>query len=147
MNLRETLFGPCGRTAIVAVWLISSVGCSGSGLATVQGDVTFDGKIIEAGVIAFEPVDGAGATTGGKIEHGKYHLAGSSAVPPGEKTVRITASRKTGRQVPAGRLFPQGTLFDEVQSYIPASYNGQSTLRCQVVAGETNQHDFHLKSP
>jgi len=116
-------------------------------LATVQGEVTLDGEKIEEGVIAFEPVDGAGPTTGGKIEHGKYHLAGSSAVSLGEKTVRITASRKTGRKVKAGRLFPPGTLFDEVQSYIPASYNQQSTLRCQVVAGETNQHDFHLKSP
>jgi hypothetical protein len=35
---------------------------------------------------------------------------------------------------------------DEVESYIPAIYNTESTLACEVVAGGSSQIDFNLKS-
>ena len=153
MNSGKQLLGRCCALGLVAVWLAACVGC-GKGLATVEGTVTFDGQPVDNGSIVFEPADGAGPTAGGKIEQGKYHLAGEGGVTAGKKIVRITAVRKTGRQVEGGLSgaegaggpsAPAGTV-DEIEHFIPAIYNQQSTLTCEVVAGEANEHNFELKS-
>jgi hypothetical protein len=130
---------------LVLVWLAACVGC-GRGLATVEGTVTFDGQPVDKGTIVFEPADGAGPTAGGTIENGEYQLAEEAGVMPGEKTVRITAVRKTGRQIEEGPPAPPGKMVDEMESYIPDIYNQKSTLTCEVVAGQVNRHNFDLKS-
>src|SRR5215472_8383521 len=80
---------------------LTASGC-GSGKVPVNGSVLFAGKPVEEGMIAFEPADGKGPTTGGKIEEGRYELVGEAGAMPGQKIVRIVALRKTGRMVPAG---------------------------------------------
>jgi hypothetical protein len=126
-------------------WLASCAGC-GSGRVTVEGDVTFDGQPVPEGTIVFEPADRLGPTTGARIENGSYRLAGEAAAVPGKKLIRISAVRKTGRQIEAGSPSPPGTMVDEIESYIPAVYNDQSTLECEVTPGGVNRHDFPLKS-
>jgi len=121
------------------------VGC-GDGRVKVQGSVTFDGQPVEEGTIAFEPADGKGTSAGGTIKDGKYTLSGESAVQPGKKIVRINAVRKTGQKVEAGPPSPPGTMVEQVERYIPAKYNRQSTLTCEVTASGSNQHDFPLTS-
>lgn len=113
----------------------------------VEGTVSYDGKPVEEGTISFAPADGQGPTAGGPIQNGKYHLAGESGVAPGKKIVRITAVRKTGRQVEAGPPQPPGTMVDEVEFYIPDIYNTKSTLTCEITPGAVNQHHFELKPP
>lgn len=125
--------------------LWACAGC-GDGRVTVRGEVTFDGQPVEKGVIAFEPADGAGPMAGGEIRDGKYVLSGDSAVTPGEKIVRITGVRKTGRKVEAGPPEPPGTMVEELERYIPRQYNSQTTLTCEVTADGRNQHDFVLES-
>jgi hypothetical protein len=132
-----------GFLAVIALAVLA--GC-GSGRFPVHGDVTFGGKPVIEGTISFEPADGQGRATGGKIIDGKYELIGNTASQPGKKIVRIFASRKTGRKVPAGPWAPPGQTVDEVESYIPAIYNTESTLACEVVAGGSSQIDFNLKS-
>ena len=80
------------------------------------------------------------------IERGKYGLAGEGGLTPGKKTVRITAVRKTGRQVAAGLPSDLETMVDEVEQHIPPTYNEKSTLTREVVAGNVNQHNFDLES-
>lgn len=138
----------CWRlAAFVLGWFAVCAGC-GKSPTTVQGTVTFDGQPVANGSIVFEPADGAGPTAGGQIVQGKYQLAD---VAPGDKIVRITAIRETGRQVDSG-LQTAGTAtgpsapgqaVDEVEQFIPAIYNQDSTLTCEVVVG-ANQHDFDL---
>ncbi len=134
----------CVLVAVASCLLVFS-GCGGS-MTTVQGKVTFEGQPVESGTIVFEAADRAGATAGGKIEQGTYQFIGPKTISPGDKIVRITAVRKTGRQIDSGPPFPAGTMVDELERYIPAIYNRSSTLRAKVVAGETNQHDFELHS-
>ncbi len=129
---------------LMIAWCGILVGCSGSNLATVRGNVTLDGTPVEQGSIAFEPADGAGPVAGGTIQNGKYLLAGESAALPGKKIVRINASRATGRKVEAGPPAPAGTKVDEVV-YVPELYNEKSTLSVQLEAGESS-HDFKLRS-
>lgn len=133
------------RIAPFVCLLLVCAGCGG-GRVAVEGSVTFDGKPVESGTISFEPADGQGATAGGPIEGGRYALSGDSAVAPGKKIVRIRAVRKTGRKIESGPPSPPGTMVEETESYIPAQYNTQSTLGCEVTAGGANRHNFDLKS-
>jgi hypothetical protein len=103
--------------------------------------VTYDGQPVQEGSISFESTDGKGSVTGGVITAGKYDVPGAVGTTPGEKIVRITAVRKTGRRIPSG----EGSgLVDEIVPYIPSRYNTESTLRVQVTSGKVNTHDFHL---
>lgn len=126
-------------------FLLTGAGC-GDGRVAVEGEVTFDGQPVEKGTIAFEPADGAGPMAGGEIQDGRYVLSGDAAVIPGEKIVRITAVRKTGRRLEAGPPEPPGTMVDELERYIPPEYNTQSTLTCEITADGRNQHDFAMES-
>lgn len=129
-------------------WLIAAMlllaGC-GSDRIPIRGDVTCDGDPVLRGTIAFEPVDGKGVATGGKIIDGKYTLVGDAALQPGQKMVRIVATRKTGRRIQA-QFAPPGTLTDEIERYIPDIYNTRSTLTCEVSRDGSHQIDFALKS-
>lgn len=125
----------------IMVLLLLVAGCGRS--VNIEGKVTFDGQPVESGTITFEPADGQGPTIGGAIEGGTYAVSGQSG---GKKVVRIRASRKTGRQIETGPPAPPGTMVDEVESYIPAIYNSQSTLTCEVADGGAGRHDFELTS-
>lgn len=52
--------------------------------------------------------------------------------------------RKTGRQIEAGPPAPPGKMADELERYIPASYNENSTLTREMSAGNNELH-FHLE--
>jgi hypothetical protein len=128
------------RLALLGTLVWFGVGCGGDRIA-VQGEVTFNGQPVPEGSITFEPADGKGPVSGGIINAGKYHLEGETGTTPGQKIVRITAVRKTGRKIPVG----EGSgLTEEILPYIPANYNSESTLRVQVTPGKVNTHDFHL---
>jgi hypothetical protein len=137
-----------GRLAAVLLlgFLSSSFGC-GDGKVRVQGTVTFDGKPVERGVISFDPADGRGPNTGGKIASGRFELSGLAAATPGKKIVRIRASRPTGRKIESGPPAPPGTLVDELEAYIPAHYNENSTLTAELVPGKVNEVAFNLLPP
>ena len=127
--------------------MFCSCGCTSRDRADVRGSVTLNGEPLAGGVIVFEPADGKGATAGGEIQAGEYELVGEAGVPPGPKIVRITGVMKTGRQIEVGPPAPPGTLADEVVHIpIPATYNHSSTLRREVVVGQSNRHDFELRS-
>jgi hypothetical protein len=129
--------------ASIAMMLLS--GC-GDGKVVVRGMVTVDGQPIDEGSISLEPSDGQGPTTGGLIKAGKYELAGSAAVEPGKKIVRIVGLRQTGKMVPAGPPAPKGTLIPQMIQCVPSHYNDQSRLQVDVTPGKANKHDFQLDS-
>jgi hypothetical protein len=120
------------------------IGCNG-GLATIEGKVNFDGEPVEQGTIVFEPTDGTGAVAGGNIQNGKYRLGPESKLAPGNKIVRISAMRSTGKKIKAGPPAPDDAMVDEVQQFIPTNYNEKSTLTAQIVPGNGIQN-FDLQS-
>ena len=135
-----------GASLLAAIALATFAGCN-TGRFPVSGEVTFNGKPISEGTISFEPADGQGPTTGGKIADGKYQLEGNAAPLPGKKIVRIFAARKTGRKIEAGPPSPRGTMVEEIERCIPDIYNTKSTLTCEVASQAHNRLDFHLKAP
>lgn len=132
-------------TLSAIVILVLAAGCKERG-CPISGQVTFDGKPVVEGTIAFEPADGQGATTGGKIADGKYSLIDNASPMPGKKRVRIMAARKTGRRVPAGPPAPPTMMIDEIVRYIPDIYNQRTTLACEIAHDGPREIDFHLKS-
>ena len=129
------------RTALVYCLLFAALaaGCSGDGLNAISGTVTLDGRPIENGTIEFLPADGQGPTAAAVIEGGQYEVR----VAPGAKEVRIVGYRKTGeRHVAPGD--PSSPMIDIQEQIVPAKYNANSELRCEIGTG--GRQDFALKS-
>jgi hypothetical protein len=136
-----------GTTWVFAVVLTPALACllgCGGGTVRVKGAVTFDGKPVDEGSISFESADGKGPSLGGKIEAGRYEVAGDGGA--GKKVVRIRGTLKTGRKVEAGPPVPKGVLVDEIKGPIPAVYNDKSTTVVELKTGKVNEHDFPLVS-
>ena len=131
--------------ALAPACLAVCLGCGGQ--VAVEGTVNYDGQPLPEGTIIFEPADGRGGAVSASIEAGQYKGSGDATTTPGEKIVRVRAMRKTGRKVAAGPPAPPGTMVEQIETYVPAIYaSRQSPLRCELVAGRTNRHDFELKS-
>jgi len=119
--------------------LLFATGCGDSSVATVHGTVKVDGELAQQGSIAFIPVDGMGATAGGKIVAGEYE----AEVPLGTKKVEIRVNKKVGET----KLYdtpdsPVAPIFEEV---LPKKYHDQTELTYDVVPGE-QQNDFDLST-
>ena len=135
----------CGR----AVWMgwaaavaLASAGCgSGPTMAEVSGTISFNGTPVEAGAIAFIPVDGKSPTAGGKITNGEY----SVRVPIGETKIVINGIKITGKRkvydTPNSPEMPVGT------ELLPAKYSDRekTELTLDVAAGK-NEKNFALTS-
>ena len=128
--------------------LVVLAGCGGDSFerGTVRGQVTFQGKNIEQGVIQFSPVgDTKGRLCAADIVAGKYEFnVDGPAV--GTHRVEIQEFRKTGRKVPdlmGDVSIPNRPLIDEVVPTLPAKYNLESILTAEIEPKE-NVLDFNL---
>lgn len=113
----------------------------------VRGTVTFDGMPLESGSIVLTPDEATtGPSVGGPIQAGKFHLPAAEGPAAGKYTVMIQASRRTGRQVEAGKGAREPTaIVDEYEIFIPAKYNSKTELAAKIgpKSGELN---FDLKA-
>ena len=138
----------------VCVWLLLSLtGCGDSSdRKSLEGTVTLDGVPLAEGDIAFVPLNGTqGPTAGGKITKGEFFVSPEGGTFVGKFRVKISAIRKTGKQVPdptASMMDPSVKvgLVDDYEQYIPARYNEQSELTAEVTAGGENRFPFALSS-
>ncbi len=126
--------------------LLFCIGCSEGELASVSGSVTFAGKEVPHGTLRFFPIEGTpGNGAGAEIKDGRFEIAEEIAqekgMMAGKYRVSVSASRKTGRK----RRNPEGdgSMMEEVKSYIPEKYNLRSGLIVELQSG-TNEHDLSL---
>jgi hypothetical protein len=132
------------------------VGCGGGDTGPprtrVSGQVTFDSKPVEKGTIEFTPIDGtAGDPAQGAIEAGKYDLpAATGPAVKGRYKVSISALRPAAGK-PLMNPFeavgvPAPKSLQQMQNYIPAKYNVQSTLTATISEDSSKNHfDFALE--
>jgi hypothetical protein len=130
-----------GLGILASLWCVAGCGAS----ITVEGTVTFKGEPVTEGAISFEAPDGSSPTFGGRIENGAYRILDLPGEAAGQRVVRITASRKTGKKVPAGPPHPPSVLIDEIEP-VPARYNQKSTTVVELRKGVSNRFDFALES-
>lgn len=90
--------GICRAPAWAAFVAAVIVGCGRGPGATVEGQVTIDGKPIENGWIRFAPAKGDGRTTGSVIQQGRYW----AAVTQGPVRVSVQGYVKVGEERPHG---------------------------------------------
>ena len=120
---------------------VAIVGCNTEvGRITLKGKVTLDDKIIDTGVVEFEPVDGKSPTSkDGRIVNGEY----TAQVVPGEVIVRIRSAEIIGKK----KMYdtPESPWVDDVRERIPKKYNEESTFKKTI---EPNQRvmDLHITS-
>ena len=130
---------PSGLACTFALAILT--GCDSGGVA-VLGTVTLDGNPLEEGQVTFTPQPGtSGPTGGGKVQNGQFTIESDAGIVAGSYRVEITASRKSGQQIPD----PTGRMVDLVEQYIPARYNEQSELTNQLTDG-TNNLEYKLQS-
>jgi hypothetical protein len=126
--------------SVMLLLLVASliVGCGEPKLGEVSGTITYDGKIVEQGSIAFIPVDGKGPTAGSAIKDGKY-LAQKVSV--GTAKIRIMGAKVTGQK----KMFddPDSPLVTTSEEYLPCKYNKQTELTFDVLPG-VQIKDFDL---
>ncbi len=142
LNSEFSLFA----TLLVAVALLA--GCESKndpyGRRPVSGTITFQGELLESGVIDFLPTgDGHGAGARAMIQVGKYAVPREQGLLPGQYRVVIVSPEENTTDPPVGppgmQLPPPGI------ERIPAEYNIKSHVIVEVTAREDNQFDFKLE--
>ncbi len=132
-----------------ALITVAALGCGGDGLgrASVSGTVTVDGVPLAEGGLALIPATGTtGPSAGATIQDGEYFIPFDKGPVPGRYRVEIKAMRKTGRQIVDEHQPPPNNLLDEVEQYIPATYNAESTLSIEVAPGKNRGVSFQLNT-
>jgi hypothetical protein len=141
--------------AALGLFLLSSAGCGGSradysqlGLVNARGKVTLDGQPLAGAVVTFDAPDGQfsyGLTDSG----GNYALQIDSqqrGVTPGEKTVRISTTRKIlGLNTGDGGEEGDPDEKPRDAEKVPDKYHKDSQLKITVSSDKT-QYDFDLTS-
>lgn len=118
-----------------------AIGC-GSNRIGIEGIVTCDGQPLEQGYISFHPHSTTGGpTVGAAIEGGAFRIAPEQGVLPGGFEVVITASRKSGQQIPDDF---SGGMADVFQQYLPERYNSRTELSATINDTGTHTLSFEL---
>ena len=130
---------PFARLLYVLAFCLLAAGCKGDGNAKVIGNVNYDGKPIEKGIISFAEQTGSTPSAEAIITQGKYQVD----VPPGKKLVKITASKVVSSR-PAYEGAANSPMIEITEQYLPAIYNEQSTLTREITT--SGPQDFELKS-
>ena len=122
---------------------ISFLGCSsGEIFYPISGVVTLDEQPLKKGVITLFPI-GAGTTVGGEVIDGRFSLPVDKGPSAGSYRVEILAFNSSGKKEFDVDLNKQVDV--EVQ-FLPAKYNTNSSLDCEVAKGSKNQFEFKLSS-
>lgn len=127
------------RVALLSCGMISCLAGCGSrdGLIEIRGEVTYDGRTVEKGMIAFMPADGLGPTAAAVIKDGQYAMK----TRPGTKLVRIEGFKVIGQQHYQGN--PSNPLVDIQEPIIPERYNAKSELTREITPA-VSTYDFSL---
>jgi hypothetical protein len=130
----------------IRFWIVALLAVSGCGgqseidRAVVHGVVSYQGKPVDKGEIAFIPEEQL-PTTFGRILNGNYRIEAKGGVPVGTHKVQIKAFPPTNAGADADLA-----IGGAGKQYLPPQYNKNSELRATVESsgGEFAQ-DFHLK--
>lgn len=137
-NVETTMDRRSSFLLIVPAVLLLNSGCeSGPHMYPVSGQVIYKGEPVAEGDIFFEDAALKQDTAFGKIKDGKYELIAL----PGEKKVRIRASKETGKVIEGA----MGAKIAQRVDLIPRNYNTETTLTRSVEAKSGQILDFKLE--
>jgi hypothetical protein len=132
---------------LLVTWAGTRGRSAGPQRASLEGQVSFDGKPLEHGLIVLVPAgDMKGPTAGGALAGGKFRIDAAAGPVVGRYRVEIKATRKTGRMVKARTVIANRTEIEETEQFIPSRYNTASELEVDIKPGR-NKATFELTSP
>lgn len=120
---------------IACLVILALIGCNNDGTTSVSGKVLVDGQPLEQGDIIFEEADQSKPPVSSTISQGEY----KAEMPPGNKKVRVMASR------PAGQVDPLMGVAGR-ESAISPEFNVNSTLTLKVGATPVADANFEVKA-
>ena len=115
----------------LALVLLLLAGCGGPKTYPVTGQITWAGKPIEKGFIAFLAADGQSSEAVGQIINGQYSLM----APPGMKRVEVYADQSGGFD----KVMQQEIRFP----LVTADYNANTKLQFEVLP-QSNTYNLTL---
>ena len=104
-------------------------GCGGPATATVGGEVTVGGVLLEKGVISFVPAEGEGAPATANVVNGRYEIR----TTPGNKRVQVSAPVVVGKRPEYNG--PNAPMVEITAEGLPDRYNAKSELTYEVKPG------------
>jgi len=136
--------------ALVAAIALIFAGCSGGSIVAVTGKVTFDNKPLAGANVTFQPLHSEGNADPGS---GSYAKTGED----GSYTLRLVQGESPGAVVGKHRVeiimpvenadeLERGDRRPKYKLIIPARYNVDSTLTCEVPRGGKADANFDLRS-
>ena len=137
-------------TIVLIGVVVGTVGCNAN-TASVSGTVTYDGRPVDHGSIAFLPADGAGPTAGGEIVDGRYNV---NNVTPGAKIVQVIGVKQVpfarnteemARRAAENKTKGDGSGLIDPADTVPAEAEGNNA-RHEIKAGSQTL-DLELKRP
>lgn len=135
--MNSTKYFTPGRLGMPLCILLVCIGCSaeeGPHLAPVEGLVILNGEPLAEALVEFQPTGSEGSPSYASTDStGHYELVYSmdrKGAMVGEHTVMISTYNKNER----------------MKEKVPPEYHRESEIKRQVVAGESNQHDFNIKT-
>lgn len=131
------------RFVLLLFVTVVSLGC-GRRAYPVEGAVTFDGKPLEGGTIAFDTGEAGQPEVTQPIVNGRYATTLFMSGEPRGVAVRIVGHWKTGRKIPVGPPAPPSELTDEI-AQTPQKFNQPGAFTISPQPGEASTFDFALK--
>jgi hypothetical protein len=131
------------------LWGVESAtwtGCSNrQSTKVVNGEVTFQGRKVDAGNLRFVPIEGTeGPASRANIIEGQYKISARGGVPLGKHRVEVNAKCKTGRKV-TGRTVADVGQVDELATVGAPKYAGiDSTIVVEISNDSTGQIDIDI---
>jgi hypothetical protein len=116
------------------------VGDGGPPRIPVSGKITYDGKPIDGGTIAFDPKAEGLRPTGGPIVNGEYNVPLEKGGNAGPYLIKISWPQPTGKKF---KDDDTGEMMDEMKEAIPKKYNEASTLEV-TLSEEDHVFDYDL---
>lgn len=128
---------------------VALIGCGSEnslGRKAVSGTITFDGKLLPAGTIMFEPQGSEGAMAGAAVADGKFSIDMQRGLPAGTYVVRISAggSQRTAPTGPPGSNGAPRRGSKYPVELIPAEWNARSQHTVTIEDG-ANEFNFDIK--
>lgn len=113
----------------------------------ITGTVTYQGQLIEDGIISFESEGEMAPATSGVIENGKYDIKADSAIDSGQMTVRIFGYRRPAGVPPRQTGEKAAGDPEATEMYIPDEHNNASKQKVIIYSDRINKYDFDLVQP
>jgi hypothetical protein len=134
------------RAASIILAAVSFCGSAGCGKKNaLHGTVTYDGQLVDRGIIVFIPADQPNADAAqqakvaDQIVDGKYSLSAERPLPPGKYRVEITWDKIIGKTVKS-----KNNVKYETEQLLPDKYNKESTLIREIKSSDSKL-DFELE--